>query len=107
MSADRSNPIDWPDFENALNRSSRRFRRDFRVREGRGARNGSPSWDLTMVRVYREDKERFEDLRIRLSLGGRVLPHWEVFELAVLALHEELTKREHSKRGREDPRSPT
>ena len=51
-----------------------------RVREGPDVdRPSSPAWDLTAIRVRREDKARFDLLRVSRSWDGRVRPHWEVF----------------------------
>lgn len=51
-----------------------------RVREGGGTgRPSSPAWDLTVLRVRRADKARFDLLRVSRSWDGRVRPHWEVF----------------------------
>lgn len=51
-----------------------------RVREGpHVVRASSPAWDLTVLRVRRSDKVRFDLLRARRSSDGRIRPHWEVF----------------------------
>lgn len=51
-----------------------------RAREGPDvSRPSSPAWDLTAIKVRREDKARFDLLRVSRSWDGRVRPHWEVF----------------------------
>lgn len=54
----------------------------YRSREGPTfARPSSPAWDVTSVRVRREEKDRFDRFRLAASQRGRVLPHWEAFAL--------------------------
>lgn len=61
----------------------------YRVREGpHRARLGSPAWDVTLVRIQTEMKRRFDILRHRFSLRGRIRPHWEVFAILVTVAEE-------------------
>lgn len=84
--------VTWPSFATLLSRSLRRRTPHCSVRESYFPRRGSPSWNLTSLRVTRDDHERAEVLRARLSSRGRILPHWEVVGLAVAALKEKLDR---------------